>query len=52
MLHDSNNIQFACKVWGIRATDLHQGIIYGTITPEIEIDKRLINRREGGSTVD
>jgi UDP-sulfoquinovose synthase len=43
-LHDSNNIQFACKVWGIRATDLHQGIVYGTITPEIEIDERLINR--------
>lgn len=43
-LHDSNNIQFACKVWGIRATDLHQGVVYGTITKEIELDERLINR--------
>ncbi len=43
-LHDSNNIQFAGRVWGIRTTDLHQGIVYGTITPEIEKDLRLINR--------
>lgn len=43
-LHDSNNIQFACKVWGLSATDLHQGIVYGTITPEIEKDEKLINR--------
>ena len=43
-LHDSNNIQFACKIWGIRTTDLHQGIVYGTIIPEIEKDEKLINR--------
>lgn len=43
-LHDSNNIQFACRVWGIRATDLHQGVVYGTLTPEIDDDERLINR--------
>lgn len=43
-LHDSNNIQFACKIWGIRVTDLHQGIVYGTIIPEIEKDEKLINR--------
>lgn len=43
-LHDSNNIQFACRIWGIRTTDLHQGIVYGTLTPEIEQDERLINR--------
>jgi UDP-sulfoquinovose synthase len=43
-LHDSNNIQFACRVWGIRATDLHQGIVYGTNTAETQQDEGLINR--------
>ncbi len=43
-LHDSNNIQFACKIWGIRTTDLHQGIVYGTIISETEKDEKLINR--------
>jgi len=43
-LHDSNNIQFACRVWNIRATDLHQGVVYGTLVPEMEKDEKLINR--------
>ena len=29
---------------GIRVTDLHQGIVWGTQTPETAIDERLINR--------
>ena len=29
-VHDSHNIMFACKVWGLRATDLNQGVVYGT----------------------
>ena len=28
-VHDSHNIMFACKVWGLRCTDLNQGIVYG-----------------------
>jgi len=28
----------------VRITDLHQGIVWGTQTPETEIDERLINR--------
>ena len=28
-VHDSNNILFACKTWGLRATDLNQGVVYG-----------------------
>jgi len=28
----------------VRITDLHQGIVWGTQTPETEIDRRLINR--------
>jgi len=43
-LHDSNNIQFACRIWKIRATDLHQGIVYGTVVPEMAADEKLINR--------
>jgi UDP-sulfoquinovose synthase len=43
-VHDSHNIMFACKIWGIRATDLNQGIVYGTLTDEVALDEALINR--------
>ena len=43
-VHDSHNIHFACKVWGLRATDLNQGVVYGTVTPQTERDPRLVNR--------
>jgi UDP-sulfoquinovose synthase len=43
-VHDSHNIHFACKIWGLRATDLNQGVVYGTVTPQTERDPRLINR--------
>lgn len=43
-VHDSHNIQFACKIWGIRATDLNQGIVYGLHTDEADLDDGLINR--------
>ena len=33
-VHDSHNIMFCCKVWGLRATDLNQGVVYGTMTAE------------------
>lgn len=29
-VHDSNNTMFACRVWGLRATDIMQGVVYGT----------------------
>jgi UDP-sulfoquinovose synthase len=35
-VHDSNNIMFACKLWGLRSTDIMQGIVYGTRTKEID----------------
>src|SRR5437660_9643861 len=41
---DSHNITFACKIWGIRATDLNQGVVYGTMTDEAALDDALINR--------
>jgi UDP-sulfoquinovose synthase len=43
-VHDSHNIMFSCRLWGLRATDLHQGIVYGTLTPEITRHPGLINR--------
>jgi UDP-sulfoquinovose synthase len=43
-VHDSHNIHFACRIWGTRATDLNQGVVYGTVTPQAERDPRLINR--------
>ena len=43
-VHDSHNIQLTCKIWGLRATDLNQGVVYGTVTPQTERDPRLINR--------
>jgi UDP-sulfoquinovose synthase len=33
-VHDSHNIMFACRTWGLRSTDLNQGIVYGQETPE------------------
>jgi len=43
-VHDSHNIMFTCRAWGLRATDLNQGVVYGTVTDEVEMDEALINR--------
>jgi len=43
-VHDSHNIMFCCKAWGLRATDLNQGVVYGTMTDETAMDEALINR--------
>src|SRR5215470_1312475 len=43
-VHDSHNIEFACRIWGLRATDLNQGIVYGQQTPETSRDDRLATR--------
>jgi UDP-sulfoquinovose synthase len=43
-VHDSHNIHFACKIWGVRATDLNQGVVYGVLTDQTAIDDVLINR--------
>lgn len=43
-VHDSHNIHFACKIWGLRATDLNQGVVYGVLTDETGMDEMLINR--------
>jgi UDP-sulfoquinovose synthase len=43
-VHDSHNIMFTCRTWGLRATDLNQGVVYGTVTDEVALDEALINR--------
>jgi UDP-sulfoquinovose synthase len=43
-VHDSHNIHFACRIWGLRATDLNQGVVYGIQTDETVYDERLITR--------
>lgn len=44
-VHDSNNIMFACKIWGLRSTDIMQGIIYGTrIDAMGQDDDQLLSR--------
>lgn len=43
-VHDSHNMMFACRIWDLRATDLNQGVVYGTVTDETSLDEALINR--------
>jgi UDP-sulfoquinovose synthase len=43
-VHDSHNIAFTCRAWGLRATDLNQGVVYGTMSDEVAVDDALVNR--------
>ncbi len=43
-VHDSNNIMFACNIWGLRSTDIMQGVVYGTRIDEMGDDERLLTR--------
>ena len=40
-VHDSHNIMFACRVWGMRATDLNQGVVYGIETDGTKLHPNL-----------
>lgn len=42
-VHDSANIFFACGVWGLRSTDIMQGVVYGVKTPDM-VDDSLATR--------
>jgi UDP-sulfoquinovose synthase len=41
---DSTNLHFAARVYGLRATDLNQGVVYGVHTDETVLDDRLLTR--------
>ena len=43
-VHDSHNLEFGCRIWGLRVTDLNQGIVYGQETTETALDPRLATR--------
>ena len=43
-MYKRQNIHFACRTWGLRATDLNQGVVYGIETEETARDERLITR--------
>jgi UDP-sulfoquinovose synthase len=43
-VHDSHNVMFCCRTWGLRATELNQGVVYGTLTDETARHPGLINR--------
>jgi UDP-sulfoquinovose synthase len=43
-VHDSHNIHFTCRIWGLRATDLNQGVVYGSQTPETALHSELATR--------
>ena len=43
-VHDSHNTHFASKIWGLRATDIMQGVVFGTQIAEMGEDQRLRSR--------
>ena len=43
-VHDSHNIMFCCRAWGLRATDLNQGVVYGSETDQTMMDPELSTR--------
>ena len=43
-VHDSHNILFACRIWGLRATNLNQGVVYGAFTTETRRNELLATR--------
>ena len=40
----SNHIMFASKIWGVRSTDVMQGVVFGTRIDNMGDDERLLTR--------
>ncbi len=39
-VHDTHNIEMACRIWGLKSTDIMQGVVYGTrIANQLSIDE-------------
>jgi UDP-sulfoquinovose synthase len=43
-VHDTNNTMFACRTWGLRSTDIMQGVVFGTQIDQMHDDIRLRSR--------
>ncbi len=41
-VHDTNNIMMACKFWGLRSTDIMQGVVYGTRIAAMNDDEQML----------
>jgi len=43
-VHDTHNVEMACRLWGVRSTDIMQGVVYGTKFEGMEDDSDLATR--------
>lgn len=43
-VHDSHNLEFACRAWDLRVTDLNQGVVYGHETDQTDMHSGLATR--------
>ncbi len=43
-VHDSHNLEFGCRIWRLRVTDLNQGVVYGQETEQTVLDPQLATR--------
>ena len=43
-VHDTNNIIMACRLWGLRSTDVMQGVVFGSRVDGPVDDERLLTR--------
>ncbi len=43
-VHDTNNIMMACRLWGLKSTDLMQGVVYGCKIDEMYDNPQLATR--------
>lgn len=43
-VHDTHNVEMACRLWGLCSTDIMQGVVYGTRIDEMGEDQGLRTR--------
>lgn len=43
-VHDTHNTEMACRIWGLRSTDIMQGVVYGTQIDEMRGEPQLATR--------
>lgn len=43
-VHDTHNVEMACRIWDLRSTDIMQGVVYGTRIDEMGDDPRMATR--------
>lgn len=43
-VHDSVNIDFANRIWGVTCTDIMQGVVYGTRIPDMDVNEAFRTR--------